>query len=249
MENFGPFAFYCIVLFLLNEGACLKCRSRNQQVDPQFQEAFRTCKQRYSDFNMDSEDSTSTEDNNSSDSDSNSEEDPYDKNFFYRTNDRSSHNQSMITQRYSSGRNSGVDTSPDRSTNGNRRDFQNTKQPGRQNERDSWNSRGLRTGKSDFNREDSRYRNNTSWEQACIMQCLFNELNAVDQKGFPERDLVIPLMSRNIRNPDLKDFVEESIIECFRYLESDKKDKCEFSQNLLKCLAEKGQEKCDDWEN
>ncbi|XP_076667573.1 odorant-binding protein 59a isoform X2 [Andrena cerasifolii] len=231
MENFGPFTFCCIVFFLLNEGACLKCRSRNQQVDSQFQEAFRTCKQRYTDLNMDNEDSMmSTEDNNSSDSDSNSEEDPYDKNFFYRTNDRSPHNQSMINQRYSSGRNSGVDTSPDRSTNGNRRDFQNTKQPRRQN------------GKSDFNREDSRYRNNTSWEQACIMQCLFNELNAVDQKGYPERDLVIPLMSRNIRNPDLKDFVEESIIECFRYLESDRKDKCEFSQNLLKCLAEKGQE-------
>lgn len=49
-------------------------------------------------------------------------------------------------------------------------------------------------------------------------------------------------MSRNIRDPELKDFVEESIIECFRYLETNKRDKCEFSQNLLKCLAEKGQE-------
>lgn len=71
-------------------------------MDPQFQEAFKICKQRYTDFNMDNEDSMSTEDNNSSDSDSNSEEDPYDKNFFYRTNDRSSRNQSMINQRYRS---------------------------------------------------------------------------------------------------------------------------------------------------
>lgn len=59
-----------------------------------------------------------------------------------------------------------MNTSPDRSTDGNRRDFQSTKQTVRQNDRDSWNSRGLRTGKSDFNREYSRYRNNTSWEQA-----------------------------------------------------------------------------------
>lgn len=49
-------------------------------------------------------------------------------------------------------------------------------------------------------------------------------------------------MIKNIQDPELKDFVEESIIECFHYLESSKREKCEFSQNLLQCLAEKGQE-------
>lgn len=83
----------------------------------------------------------------------------------------------------------------------------------------------------------------------CVVQCFFNELNVVDQKGFPERDSVIPLMSQNIQDPELKDFVEESIIECFHYLESNKREKCEFSQNLLTCLAEKGQQRCEDWEN
>lgn len=49
-------------------------------------------------------------------------------------------------------------------------------------------------------------------------------------------------MSQNIQDPELKDFVEESIIECFHYLKSNKREKCEFSQNLIKCLSEKGEQ-------
>lgn len=49
-------------------------------------------------------------------------------------------------------------------------------------------------------------------------------------------------MIQSIQDPELKDFVEESIIECFRYLEANKREKCEYSQNLLTCLAEKGQQ-------
>lgn len=49
-------------------------------------------------------------------------------------------------------------------------------------------------------------------------------------------------MSQGIQDPELKDFVEESVIECFRYLESNKGEKCEFSQKLMMCLAEKGKQ-------
>ena len=49
-------------------------------------------------------------------------------------------------------------------------------------------------------------------------------------------------MVQNIQDPELKDFIEESITECFRYLESNKREKCEFSQNLLICLGEKEQQ-------
>lgn len=49
-------------------------------------------------------------------------------------------------------------------------------------------------------------------------------------------------MIQNIQDPELKDFIEESITECFRYLESNKREKCEFSQNLLICLGEKEQQ-------
>ncbi|XP_015433278.1 PREDICTED: general odorant-binding protein 71 [Dufourea novaeangliae] len=137
--------------------------------------------------------------------------------------------------------------SSDRPANGNYRDFQNKKNNKNVNDRDSWSSKDSRTKKDDFNNGDTRHNNNTDREKACAIQCFFNEFNVVDKKGFPERDLVIPLMNKDIQDPELKDFVEESIIECFSYLESNKIDKCEFSQNLLKCVAEKGQQKCEDW--
>lgn len=50
-------------------------------------------------------------------------------------------------------------------------------------------------------------------------------------------------MTQNIQDPELRDFVEESVVECFRYLNnSGRQEKCQFSQNLLTCLAEKGSE-------
>ncbi|XP_076166251.1 odorant-binding protein 59a [Ptiloglossa arizonensis] len=217
MTNFVSFALCCIILLFLNEGASLRCRSNNQQVDMQFQKVLKTCKKRYSGLSTDNEDSMSSE-RDSSESDFSSEEDTNDNNFFFKKSDRSSYDQSTNNQRY-------------RSTNGNLRNVQNMKRIRKTNDR------------------DSSYNNNTDREQLCIVQCFFNELNVVDKKGFPEQDLVIPLMIKNIQDPELKDFVEESIIECFHYLESSKREKCEFSQNLLQCLAEKGQEKCEDWEN
>ncbi|KOX75990.1 1-acyl-sn-glycerol-3-phosphate acyltransferase gamma [Melipona quadrifasciata] len=125
------------------------------------------------------------------------------------------------------------------------------------NNRNSWNSGNSHNRKSDFdngdmNNEDTRFNNNNNNnndQQDCIMQCFFNELDAVDQKGFPEKNLVVSLMVQNIQDPELKDFFVESITECFRYLESNKREKCEFSQNLLICLGEKEQQKCEDWEN
>ncbi|KAJ8673939.1 hypothetical protein QAD02_005201 [Eretmocerus hayati] len=84
----------------------------------------------------------------------------------------------------------------------------------------------------------------------CIIQCFFNELNLVDQRGYPERSAVTGIMIRNIQDPELRDFVEESIYECYHYLNNGgRQEKCEFSQNLLTCLSEKGSERCEDWED
>ncbi|CAK9822273.1 General odorant-binding protein 71 [Anthophora retusa] len=256
MKNLVSFILYSVLVSFLHESVSLRCRSGNQQVDAQFQKVLKICKNRYVGNNMNnSEESTSTEDSNSG-SDSSSEDNVYDKNFYYKKSDKSLTNQTMYNQRYrNSDMNNDMNTySSDRSTNGNIKDNQNIKYTRKINDRDSWNSRDSRNRTNDFNNEDTsndgmRFNNNTDQEQACIVQCFFDELNAVDQKGFPEKDLVIPLMNYNIHDPDLKDFVEESIIECFHYLESNKRDKCEFSQNLLTCLAEKGQQNCEDWEN
>lgn len=55
-------------------------------------------------------------------------------------------------------------------------------------------------------------------------------------------------MTEKIQDPELRDFIEESIIKCFHFLNSGaRSEKCEFSQNLASCLAEKGKEQCEDW--
>lgn len=67
----------------------------------------------------------------------------------------------------------------------------------------------------------------------------------MDQRGFPEQDSVIQLMTHNVHNPELQDFLEEAVIGCFHYLGSNmRQDNCYFSQNLLTCLADKGKEVC-----
>lgn len=96
----------------------------------------------------------------------------------------------------------------------------------------------------------------------CVVQCFFNELNLVsnfsfvtwtwiqkdiiwqvDHRGFPERMAVTGIMTRNIIDPELRDFIEQAIIECYHYINTNYfQDKCQFSQNLLTCLAEKGSE-------
>ncbi|KAL7296954.1 hypothetical protein TKK_0009394 [Trichogramma kaykai] len=87
-------------------------------------------------------------------------------------------------------------------------------------------------------------------DQSCVVQCFFNELNLVDQRGFPERSLVINMMTQNVQDPELRDFIEESIVECYHYIVNNgRQDKCRFSQNLLTCLAEKGREMCEDWDD
>ena len=65
----------------------------------------------------------------------------------------------------------------------------------------------------------------------------------VDQRGFPEKSAVVGIMTQNIQDPELRDFVEESVIECYHYLNNNgRQEKCQFSQNLLSCLTEKGSE-------
>lgn len=72
---------------------------------------------------------------------------------------------------------------------------------------------------------------------------LLDILMQVDKKGFPQQDSVIQLITHNIYNPELQDFLEEAVVECFHYLSLNmRQDNCYYSQNLLTCLADKGKE-------
>ncbi|KYN27470.1 hypothetical protein ALC57_03179, partial [Trachymyrmex cornetzi] len=67
----------------------------------------------------------------------------------------------------------------------------------------------------------------------------------VDQRGYPEQVSIIQFMTRNTHNPELQDLIEEAVIECYHYLDSDvRQNACYFSENLLTCLIDKGKEVC-----
>lgn len=53
-----------------------------------------------------------------------------------------------------------------------------------------------------------------------------------------------------MRNQELKNFIIDSVHECFHLIEFNQiRDKCEFSKSLGACLGDRGQANCDDWNN
>ncbi|XP_052741327.1 GATA zinc finger domain-containing protein 14 [Bicyclus anynana] len=92
--------------------------------------------------------------------------------------------------------------------------------------------------------------NNSSKEvdKACVLQCFMENLHVTDDRGLPDRYLVTHALTKDEKNEDLRDFLQESIEECFQILDNENTEsKCEFSKNLLTCLSEKGRTNCDDW--
>ncbi|KAE8746407.1 hypothetical protein FOCC_FOCC006902 [Frankliniella occidentalis] len=54
------------------------------------------------------------------------------------------------------------------------------------------------------------------------------------------------VMTQRIRDPELKDFIQESIDECFDILLTggNVNGRCDFAKNLALCLEEKGKRVC-----
>ncbi|XP_047504153.1 odorant-binding protein 59a-like [Pieris napi] len=104
-------------------------------------------------------------------------------------------------------------------------------------------------------RADDNHRERNSSEskdggKACAMHCFLNNLQMTGENGMPDRYLATNAMTKDVRNEDLRDFLQESIEECFQILDNENtEDKCEFSKNLLICLSEKGRATCDDWKD
>ncbi|KAL6254900.1 hypothetical protein P5V15_014241 [Pogonomyrmex californicus] len=228
-----------LCLLLIKSADSLKCRTNIQQANDQYRKVIQICKKQSTTDNDYSDDFSSNEDDNNDFSSvdvfgtrffiggskfSNMQpwKDP-NENWNHGTDQRNNDN-----QRYSVNY-----------TNGN---WRNTQYPNRgSNKRDFSYSNG---------RPSQVYQRNydKQQEQACISQCFFNELNMVDQRGFPEQISVIEFMTRNTYNSELQDFIEEAVIECFHHLNSAiRQNKCYFSENLLICLIDKGKEKCEDW--
>uniref|UniRef100_A0A182MYN7 Odorant-binding protein 29 n=1 Tax=Anopheles dirus TaxID=7168 RepID=A0A182MYN7_9DIPT len=88
-------------------------------------------------------------------------------------------------------------------------------------------------------------------DRACLMQCFFEELKATNADGFPEKHKVLHVITKDIREHELREFYVDSIQECFHMLGMDSrlKDKCEYSMRFVTCLSDRFQSNCEDWDS
>ncbi|XP_015185248.1 PREDICTED: general odorant-binding protein 71 [Polistes dominula] len=240
--------FLILFAFILTSyfhfGIALRCQSINQQIDDRFEKILKTCRKRNlenNNYDNDSNDS-SNESNESSDSSSDSNEDDFNKKFFAKNNSRFYTNEFLNEQNDRNNR-AGQST---RNANSQSYHFNNGNERSRNVDYYDTNDWGnVRNSASNRNYQDNR---NQKQNNSCISQCFLNELNAVDQRGFPVQESMIRAMTERIYDLELRDYIEESIIQCFQFLHSvNRMEKCEYSQNLITCLIGKGKEQCDDW--
>ncbi|XP_072766389.1 uncharacterized protein [Anoplolepis gracilipes] len=235
----------------------LKCKTGVQQTN-QFRKILQVCKKRSSDNNYSHDSSLNGEDNNDDDENDDSLGANIDTKFFLIGGNKFYNTQSWEDSnnnrnRWNDQRNGNNQHHSFNYTNGNRK---NARYPDHSSNREKSLS-GSNNHDFDYSDVRSSYdqmfntnSKNNKEQEACLIQCFFNELNIVDQKGFPKQDLIIQLMTHNLHNLELQDFIVEGIIECFDYLDLDmRQDKCYYSQNLLTCLNEKGKKRCEDWHN
>ncbi|XP_068147450.1 odorant-binding protein 59a [Drosophila tropicalis] len=127
---------------------------------------------------------------------------------------------------------------------------------GQQESNQRW-QRSLSKSSRDWDR-DRENRDNASsagvgaGEQGqCVAQCFFEELNMVDGNGQPDRRKVSYLLTKDLRDRELRNFYMDTVQQCFSYLENtrNRNNKCSQSRQLVKCLSEYAKAQCDDWDD
>ncbi|XP_011875157.1 PREDICTED: general odorant-binding protein 71 isoform X2 [Vollenhovia emeryi] len=249
METRVILVVLCSLCLSLESANSLKCRTGVQQANTQYEKIMQICKKRSTTDDDDYNDSSSNEDEDNDDS---SSIDLFGTKFYMSGGNKFSNRQSWKDLNENRNRGNDQKNGNDRRysvnhTNGNWRNAQHPSRGNSNRDFNNFDGAGRPSYDQMYNGNSDNYKQQ---EQACITQCFFNELNMVDQRGFPEQVLIIQFLTRNVHNPELQDFIEEAVIECFHYLDSDMgQNKCYFSENLLTCLIDKGKERCEDWDN
>ncbi|XP_022231895.2 odorant-binding protein 59a [Drosophila obscura] len=98
----------------------------------------------------------------------------------------------------------------------------------------------------------SESRNSTEGAEGgqCVAQCFFEEMNMADGNGMPDRRKVSYMLTKDMRDRELRNFFMDTVQQCFRYLENsrNRSNKCSQSRDLVKCMSEYAKAQCDDWE-
>ncbi|CAH1402413.1 unnamed protein product [Nezara viridula] len=85
--------------------------------------------------------------------------------------------------------------------------------------------------------------------EPCIIHCIFKQKKMLNQNNKVDKTNTMHVLTQKIRNSELKEFVEDSINECFDKIDNEKSEgKCENSKKFALCLEEKGKNNCEDWD-
>lgn len=76
-------------------------------------------------------------------------------------------------------------------------------------------------------------------------------MKMTNNEGLPDKHKVLHVVTKDLRDYELRDFYTDSIQECFHMISMDNRirDKCDYSMRFVTCLADRGQANCNDWEN
>ena len=75
--------------------------------------------------------------------------------------------------------------------------------------------------------------------------------NQTNAEGFPDKHKALHVLTKELRDRELKDFYASSVHECFHMIDMDPKrhrDNCFYSKTVLSCLAESAKMNCADWD-
>ncbi|XP_044759305.1 odorant-binding protein 59a [Coccinella septempunctata] len=87
-----------------------------------------------------------------------------------------------------------------------------------------------------------------SQQENCILQCILSRMNLTNQKGLPDQEKITNLLTKHSRGRELMDFLKDTTENCFRKLKEDSsKDSCDYSVELIRCMANEGKFNCGDW--
>lgn len=78
----------------------------------------------------------------------------------------------------------------------------------------------------------------------------YRNILQTNRDGLPDKHKMLNIMTKDIRDGQLREFYVDTIQECHRILEMDYvRDKCTFARNLVECLSERARSNCEDFQD
>ncbi|XP_055837561.1 general odorant-binding protein 71 [Episyrphus balteatus] len=140
-------------------------------------------------------------------------------------------------------------------TNRERNGNQNSRTSGNTNSNNNYNNHhgnsmgGNSNNHTSYGDRRSRDMQNDQ-DRACVVHCFFEELNVLNNDDYPDKHKFTYILTKDIRDRELRGFYTDTIQECFHYVETQRrKDKCQFSREIINCMTEYAKSNCEDWQD